>query len=47
LDQLKYVNHTYICNLIVQEMSYTFSLFLKHEISYTSNERREKQAPNL
>ena len=28
-------------------MSYTFSLFLKHEMSYTSNERREKQAPNL
>ena len=26
-------------------MSYTFSLFLKYEMSYTSNGRREKQAP--
>ena len=47
LDQLKQVNHTYICNLNVQEMSYTFSIFPKHEMSYTSNGRRHKQAPNL
>ena len=28
-------------------MGYIFSIFLKHEMSYTSNGRREKQAPNL
>ena len=41
---LKKITPTYICNLNVQEISYTFFLFLKHEMSYTSNGRREKQA---
>ena len=37
------ITPTYIYNLNVQEMSYTFSLFLKHEMSYTSHVRRENK----